>query len=125
MLRAALVRAQARGWRATAVLREEARDHAWARALAEEVEVAFLPATRTAIDDLLVGDETAILHTHFTMYDLAAALAARRRPQTHVVWQVRSFLAQATTARVRSSMTRVSLTGVSPPSASKSRCRTR
>jgi glycosyltransferase involved in cell wall biosynthesis len=104
MLRAALVRARERGWQATVVLREEAREHAWAHSLAEEVEVVFLPPTRTALTDLVAPDATTILHTHFTMFDLAAALAARRRAQAHVVWQAHSSLPTTPATRLRSTV---------------------
>lgn len=92
MIRESLLRAQTRGWYAAAVFPEEARDRDWARSLAAEVEVAFRPPTRAAVEDALSATRTTILHTHFTKYDLAAALAAHGRKQAHVIWHVHAFL---------------------------------
>jgi glycosyltransferase involved in cell wall biosynthesis len=103
MVREALVRARTRGWEATAVFPEAASDHDWARALAEEVEVAFVPPSRAAIAALLEAADTTILHTHFTRYDLpAAAVVARGGSRMHVVWHVRAFLPQEPSRRLRS-----------------------
>jgi glycosyltransferase involved in cell wall biosynthesis len=102
MVREALVRARTRGWEATAVFPEAASNHEWARALAEEVEVAFLSPSRTAIAALLEAAETTILHTHFTTYDLPAAVAARDGSKVHVVWHVRAFLPREPSRRLRS-----------------------
>jgi glycosyltransferase involved in cell wall biosynthesis len=102
MVREALLRAQARGWEAAAVFPEEARGREWARSLAREVDVSFRPPTRAAVEDVVSSDETTILHTHFTKYDLPAVLAARGRRQTHVIWHVRAFLPQRPSQRLRS-----------------------
>jgi glycosyltransferase involved in cell wall biosynthesis len=102
MVREALVRARTRGWRATAVFPEAARDHEWAQALAEEVDVAFVPPSPAAIGALLEDGDTTILHTHFTSYDLPAALAARGGSRVRVLWHVRAFLPREPSRRLRS-----------------------
>ena len=101
MLRQALLRAQERGWDAAAVFPEEAQGRKWAHSLAEEVEVAFRPPRRAAVEDALSAAGTTILHTHFTKYDLPAVLAARGRGQTHVIWHVRAFLPKRPSRRLR------------------------
>lgn len=102
MVREALVRARSRGWRATAVFPEEAGGRRWARDLAGEFEVRFLPPSRSAVAALLRPGETAILHTSFTLYDLAAALAARGHANVHVVWHAQSNLVPTAAGRARS-----------------------
>jgi glycosyltransferase involved in cell wall biosynthesis len=102
MLREALVRARARGWRATAIFPEAARDRDWARALAEEVEVAFAAPSRAAVASLAEAGHPTILHTHFTTYDLPAAAVARSRPGVHVVWHVHASLPREPSRRLRS-----------------------
>jgi glycosyltransferase involved in cell wall biosynthesis len=102
MVREALVGARERDWTVTAVFPEQARDHDWARALAEEAEVKFLPASRAAVAELVAADETAILHAHFNSYDLVAALAARGRPGVRVVWHAHGIVPHAPVARLRS-----------------------
>ena len=102
MVRQALLRAQSRGWDAAAVFPEEAQGREWAHSLADEVEVAFRPPTRAAVEDVVSGDETTILHTHFTKYDLPVLLGARGRGQTHVIWHVRAFLPKEPSRRLRS-----------------------
>ncbi len=101
MVREALLRAQGQGWRAIAVFPEEARGRAWGRALADELEVAYLPPSRAAVARLVAEEETVILHTHFTRYDLPAALVASRRLNAHVVWHAHSFLRSTPPARLR------------------------
>jgi glycosyltransferase involved in cell wall biosynthesis len=102
MVRQALARAQSRGWRASAVFPEQARDHEWARALNEEFEVVFLPASPAAVSELLVAKETTILHTHFTGYDFAAAFVARRLANVYVVWHAHGVLPRTAPAYLRS-----------------------
>lgn len=92
MLREALGSAQQRGWSATAVFPEAARGRDWARALDGEFEVLFLPPSRAGVAGLIRRGSRTILHTNFTAYDLATALAARGDPETHVVWQAQSNL---------------------------------
>jgi glycosyltransferase involved in cell wall biosynthesis len=102
MLRKALVRGLARDWRATVVFPERAQNRVWAGALADEVEVAFLPASRAAVSELVAGHETTILHSHFNMYDIAAARAARGRASTHLVWHVHGIIPHTPSALLRS-----------------------
>jgi glycosyltransferase involved in cell wall biosynthesis len=104
LVREALVRAQRRGWQATAVFPEAARDRDWAHALANEVELAFTPPSRAGVAALLDDGATTILHTHFTTYDLPAAAAARGRPSVHLVWQVHGSLPREPSRRLRSTV---------------------
>jgi glycosyltransferase involved in cell wall biosynthesis len=102
MVREALVEANARGWRATAVFPERAREQPWVSDLAGEVEVVFLPPHREAVAGLVARKTETILHTHFTAYDLPAALCARGRPDVHTIWHAHSFPAAVPLARLRS-----------------------
>lgn len=102
MIRESLLRAQGRGWEAAAIFPEEARDRDWARALGAEVEVAFRPPTRAAVEDALAATGATILHTHFTKYDLAAALAAHGRQQAYVIWHMHAFLPKRPARRLLS-----------------------
>lgn len=102
LVREALVRAQNRGWHATAVFPEKASDHEWARALADEVEVVFLPPSPQALAGLHRRGETTILHTHFTTYDLPAAMVARGRPGVRVIWHLHASFPDKRTRRLAS-----------------------
>jgi glycosyltransferase involved in cell wall biosynthesis len=102
MVREALVRARTRGWQATAVFPEAARDRDWARALADEVEVAFAPPSRAAVAALVEGGDATILQTHFTTYDLPTAAVGRGRSNVHVVWHVHADVPREPSRRLRS-----------------------
>lgn len=45
-----------------------------------------------------------ILHTHFTRFDVPAAVAARRRPDTNVIWHFHTPLADSLAIRLRNRM---------------------
>jgi glycosyltransferase involved in cell wall biosynthesis len=99
MLRAALTEAAERGWEAQAVLPEGARERDWLPMLAEhEDRMVFAPplhrrGRRRWVEELLEGhDEPVVLHSHFSLFDDAAAEAARRRPTVRTFWQVHTVL---------------------------------
>ena len=103
MLSAVLERALARGWSAELVLSETAAGHNWvARLEAEGVRVHFVsPGSRSRLGRQLaplLEEEAgpAILHTHFTGFDLPAVAARRLQPQSRrrelaVVWQIHTM----------------------------------
>jgi glycosyltransferase involved in cell wall biosynthesis len=101
MLREALTRAKKRGWHGLAVFPEAARGRDWANALADEFEVQFLTPSTAAVAGLLANEQRTILHTNFTSYDLAAALAARQARNIHLVWQAQSNLPDTLQGQVR------------------------
>jgi glycosyltransferase involved in cell wall biosynthesis len=97
LLRATARAAHARDWLVEAVFAETARDRGWLTELADEgIPVRFLPSSsRLQATDRLKAivsrtDGPLLLHTHFTSFDLAAALAARSRPDVAVFWHIHS-----------------------------------
>jgi glycosyltransferase involved in cell wall biosynthesis len=103
--------ARDRGWQAEAVFLEASRDAPWV----EEFEAAGLPvhfapthSTRKLEPWLRrhIGSEDSptVLHTHFHAFDLAAALAARRRPRTASVWHVHSALSDRPYLKARNAL---------------------
>lgn len=91
MLEAVAATAAARGWECELVFPEEIRERIWVAALAEKTTVRFLPATKRALGALLAERRApTILHTHFTVFDVPAVLAARRRCDVTVFWHLHS-----------------------------------
>ena len=96
MIRAALLEARRRGWEGEAVFAESARDQAWLELFADEgISVRIVERgsraemtgqLRALLDER--PDEPTLLHTHFTAYDIPAAVAARGRPDTSVIWHL-------------------------------------
>jgi glycosyltransferase involved in cell wall biosynthesis len=90
--------ARARGWSLECGFTPIARDRPWLAALEEDrIPVAIAPdGGRAALTAWLADrldrlDGPAIVHTHFTSFDLPAAQAARDRDAA-VIWHVHSFL---------------------------------
>ena len=84
-----------RGWTRAVVFSPIARDRAWLAELrADGIPFRFAASTSRAdvsdVVDSLLGesDEPTILHSHFTTFDVACVLAARRRRNTAVIWHV-------------------------------------
>ena len=87
-----------RGWATEVAFFESSRPCPWVSDLAD-VPVHFAPEavhgsdrrlTRW-LDELLGdGDEPVVLHSHFSGFDVASVLAARRRRRLVVVWHVHS-----------------------------------
>ena len=96
MLRAIMRAASARGWQPEAVFTPISRERGWLREFEEDgIPYRFCPERLTTrelaawVADLLAEEDgPALVHTHFTHFDLAAALAGPRRADTRVVWHV-------------------------------------
>jgi len=97
MLRAALEAARARGWKVEAVLGGDSYGCGWVK----ELEDDGIPVRLVGLDGrlrlrhelvelLAESSEPTILHTHFTAFDVPAALAAVLRRDTAVVWHLHS-----------------------------------
>jgi glycosyltransferase involved in cell wall biosynthesis len=87
-----------RGWSVEAVFPDAARGQPWVGEFEQaEVPVRFAYGSRRELTEWVrghygAGDEPTILHTHFTVYDVPAALTARGRPNTCVYWHVHTVL---------------------------------
>ena len=108
MLRAALAAARDEGWETLVVLSELARGRAWLSLLEEDgVPVRFLSTgsrRRAAADIAALLDETAgpaLLHSHFSSFDVPVARAARRRPGTIRFWHIHGHLERDLRTRAR------------------------
>jgi glycosyltransferase involved in cell wall biosynthesis len=106
MLAAAREGVERRGWSFEAVFTPGVERWSWYEALRSQgVRARVAPAldTRRAVAwvrTLLQEDPTqTLLHTHFSRWDVPAALAARGRPGTHVVWHVHTPLLSTAKAR--------------------------
>ena len=95
MLRAVVRAARERGWTCELVLGPASRDRPWLAELRED-GIPFRLATsesRAGLTRLVSAmldesDEPTVLHTHFTTFDVASVLAARKRAATAVMWHV-------------------------------------
>jgi glycosyltransferase involved in cell wall biosynthesis len=108
MLRKVVDRAEERGWDAELVFTTEAEGRGWLRELIDDgYRVRLAPELRRRhladwVSDLLAeSEEPALLHTHFTGFDIPAVLASRRRPETDVVWHFHSGLDANLLTRIR------------------------
>ncbi len=88
-----------RGWRAEVVLPERAAGCEWLGSLEDSgAKLRFAPAvgrdgTRRWLRELAESEDgSMIAHTHFTGFDVAAALAAAGTKRLRVVWHVHSAL---------------------------------
>jgi glycosyltransferase involved in cell wall biosynthesis len=91
LLRAALREGLERGLRAEAVFPEVLRDRRWARELESDgIPCRFIPFG--GLDDVLDGGGPAILHVHFSQFQLEAARAARRNRDVTLFWHVHTKL---------------------------------
>lgn len=91
--------AKARGWQAEVVFPEGARHRFWLSDFEQAgIPVAFNSGSRREqmrwLEERLGAEEQVMLHTHFTRYDVAAALLARSRGNVHVYWHVHSILSR-------------------------------
>lgn len=97
-MRSVLLEAKSRGWEAEAVLPEGARAQPWLGDFERaEIPVHYALGTRRELAGWLsqrygADSEPTVLHTHFTVYDVAAALMARGRPNVKVYWHVHTVL---------------------------------
>jgi glycosyltransferase involved in cell wall biosynthesis len=99
MVRSLLEGAAERGWDGSVVFSAVAEGRPWLDELRADHDEAVLLAPevdRSELADWLAGllpeQAPAILHTHFTRFDLPALAAARRHGRTAVVWHVHTPL---------------------------------
>lgn len=99
MLRAVSDAAAERGWSFEAVFTEVATERPWFASLKDDgfsVRIAPTESRKqlTAWLNQLIAerDEPTVFHTHFTAFDISAALVARRREDVTTVWHVHSRL---------------------------------
>lgn len=108
MARAVLRGALRRGWSAELVFEQEAEGLPWvADVEADGIRVRFMPVQsrrrlRALVDAMLdESDAPTLLHTHYTVFDIASALAGGRRPGVAVVWHLRTRLVPGWKAKLR------------------------
>jgi glycosyltransferase involved in cell wall biosynthesis len=99
MLAAIMEEVSRRGWRGEVVLPEKARSNQWVIDLETSdtpIRFATLDGRRALSAWLaeIVAEAAGptLLHTHFTQFDVAAALAGRHSAETSVVWHVHTTL---------------------------------
>jgi glycosyltransferase involved in cell wall biosynthesis len=95
MLRGVMRAARDRGWTCEAVFGPVAKDRVWLDELRNDgIPFRFAPSNSRADVSRLVrsllseSDEPTILHTHFTSFDIPAAMAADRHGAAKVFWHV-------------------------------------
>jgi glycosyltransferase involved in cell wall biosynthesis len=103
-----LCAARDRGWSGEAVFSESASGRPWLDELdAAGIKWRIAPDVRRRhlagwVKGLLDEEDTpTILHTHFTRFDIPAALAARRRSDAQVIWHLHSPLPRSLAMRTR------------------------
>jgi glycosyltransferase involved in cell wall biosynthesis len=108
MLRAAFAAGRSEGWEPLAVLSEVARDRPWLELLEHDgVPVRFVSArpraqAAAAVAEVLdAAAGPAILHSHFSSFDVPIARAARRRSGATLFWHVHSHLDRDLRTRAR------------------------
>ena len=108
MLLDTLESARTRGWRIGAVFPEEAREAPWIEDFTEigaapRFAAAEARSGRARWLEAELRDEPGptILHTHFTGWDVPAALAARRLDSAAVIWHVHTTLGKTPAAVLR------------------------
>jgi glycosyltransferase involved in cell wall biosynthesis len=99
MMRATLIKARERGWRAEAVFPRKAEGRAWIASFEEAgIPVRYTepmsPGRLTRwIGDLLDEEQRpTLLHAHFSTYDVPSVLASRRRAWSAVFWHTHTVL---------------------------------
>ena len=108
MMHAVADAVSSRGWQPELVLPETTRRQAWADSLNHgRMAVSFTPPERGRGLDRAVravverGDGPVILHSHFSLYDVASAHVARRRKGGGFVWHLHSRAEPGLIANVR------------------------
>ena len=95
MLRGVMRAARDRGWTCEAVFSSVAKDRVWLDELRDD-RIPFRIAPSNSRADISAwcarcsaeSDEPTILHTHFTSFDIPAAMAADRHGAAKVFWHV-------------------------------------
>ncbi len=97
MLRSALTTARRQGWSTELVLPAHTRDRDWVRDFESDgIDMRFVSTTsrmrlvRELATMVADDDGPTVLHTSFTSFDTAAALAGRRREDVAVFWHMQS-----------------------------------
>jgi glycosyltransferase involved in cell wall biosynthesis len=95
MLRGVMRAARDRGWTCEAVFGSVAKDRVWLHELRDDgIPFRIAPSNSRGDISSLVrsllseSDEPTILHTHFTSFDIPAAMAADRHRAAKVFWHV-------------------------------------
>jgi glycosyltransferase involved in cell wall biosynthesis len=108
MLRGVMRAARDRGWTCEAVFSPVAKDRVWLDELRDDgIRFRFAPSNARADISRLVrsvlseSDEPTILHTHFTSFDVAAAMAAGGHGAAKVFWHVHTPHHDSLPARAR------------------------
>ncbi len=108
MVLSTLEHARSRGWRVDAVFPERAREAQWIESFTESgITPRFADvegrSARAKWLERELGDQPGptILHTHFTLWDVPAVLAARRLDRAAVVWHVHTTLSKTPVAVLR------------------------
>lgn len=111
MIRAAHAAVTARGWSFEAVFTPVAESRPWYARLRDDgiaVRARAVGGARAgaAAVRLLVGEApgATVLHTHFSAWDVAAALAALREPRAALIWHVHTALVDRPSLRARNSL---------------------
>src|ERR1700730_645113 len=93
--------AKDRGWDVEAVFPDEAQDRGWLTHFEQAgIPMRFFERSRRRltqeVEELFAERQGAtIAHTHFTTFDVPAALAARHFPNVHVFWHFHTVLSSA------------------------------
>lgn len=108
MLRGVMRAARDRGWTCEAVFGPVAKDRVWLDELRDDgIPFRFAPSRARAdvsqVVRSLLGEssEPTVLHTHFTSFDVPAAMAAARHRAASVFWHVHSPHHDTLTIRAR------------------------
>jgi len=117
MLIAACGAVRARGWSPEAVFADDARGRAWLTEFeAAGVPVSFVQRGRAQVvarelAECADGAERVLFHTHFTTFDIPAALAARRAPSGRAVWHLHSHVRSEPRVKLRNVLKYLALRG--------------
>ena len=109
MLRAIMRAANERGWESEAVFTPISKERAWLAEFDQDgIPYRFPPAglSRRELTAWIAGllsedDGPAVLHTHFTHFDVSAALAGSKRDRTSVIWHLHTPHFKGPAARAR------------------------
>jgi glycosyltransferase involved in cell wall biosynthesis len=111
MLRKVMDRADARGWESELVFSSSAEGQPWREELANDGYAHRIAPDLSRrqlagwVGELLAENGgPALLHTHFTRFDIPAAVAGRRRPGTNVIWHFHSPLETGLLLRARNTI---------------------
>ena len=111
MLRGVMRAARDRGWSCEAVFGPVAKDRVWLDELRDDgIPFRFAPSSARADVSRLVrsllaeSDEPTVLHTHFTSFDIPAAMAAAGHGATKVFWHVHTPHHDSVLMRARNRM---------------------